>query len=86
MKKKNESIKDVVKMLIGDINPVGDTYHDNVVAENIDLLGELMIYYTNELVINACDESQEGSIQNVRDMSKNILQYIKDRTGDVLDD
>lgn len=86
MKKKNESIKDVVEMLIGDINPIGDTAHDRVVAENVELLGDIMIYFTNELVIDACDKSPEASIREVRYMARNILKYITERAGDVLND
>lgn len=80
-------IEEIMKRLFGSITPVGETYEDQKRLENIDRL-EIALYYIIEELINAYDfiESNKYSELKIAEASKEILDYLKDKLNDTLDE
>lgn len=84
---KSETVIKVIKKLIGDVEPAGEYYEDNINYQNLKELEQIMYHFTNKLVLQSyLADSREYSIKRSGEYAKRILVNMKDLIDDALEE
>lgn len=74
----------VIEELIGKLEPVGETYTDEEVLENLNLAEKVLDNIFEHLCWNVQDTSCEASVQKVHQKSVSILKRLCGYASDYL--
>ena len=71
---KTEQIIEVIDLLIGKIEPIGETNYDADVKENLNTMIEVVGHYVDKICVVAQMDSKCFSIQRCSEIAKDFLQ------------
>lgn len=74
----------IIQQIIGKITSTGEKYHDELALKNLSLAEETVLIILEDLFDNVAYNSEEGSVQLIRDKSISILEYIEEEISDIL--
>lgn len=76
MTERQHERKNIILQLIGKRIGVGETNHDKEVIENLDFVDEVITCILEDLISNATYIGSEGSMLEIKEKSRKILDYI----------
>ena len=75
---KTEQIIEVIDKIIGEIEPIGETYYDDDVKENLNTMIEVVGHYVDEICEVAQMNSYCASIQDCREIARDFVKGLED--------
>lgn len=83
----SETILEVINRLVGDIEPYGETYHDEKAYDNQENLIFITKELVNTLVINSRYKNRvQYSVKEIGERAYDSLKGLYDVIGDIIND
>lgn len=78
------TIKDIVQKLLGNIEPIGDTYYDDICYQNLKEVGELYYWLTEQMVLVATHNRKDlYSVSRNAELAGRYCDYASDLLSSV---
>lgn len=81
------TIKDIIQKLLGNIEPIGDTYYDDIRYQNLEEVGELYYWLTEQMVLVATHSRKDlYSVSRNAELAGRYCDYALDLLSSVKDE